>query len=112
MVVELVYGGITLITLDQIPTTMEIVLDTRDLIKDGRILTSSSWESKLVRLFGPPTTLTGNRYFEVQVEVGEAAQGWVFWTWKVRTSCAVVSSKPKHIHSRLRMLMNGAIRRV
>lgn len=22
-------------------------------------------------------------YFEVQIEVGERVQGWVFWTWKV-----------------------------
>ena len=24
------------------------------------------------------------KYFEVQIEVGEQVQGWVFWTWKVR----------------------------
>lgn len=23
-------------------------------------------------------------YFEVQIEVGESVQGWVFWAWKVR----------------------------
>ena len=28
------------------------------------------------------------KYFEVQVEVGERVQGWVFWTWKVRDSTA------------------------
>lgn len=26
------------------------------------------------------------KYWEVQVEIGEAAQGWVYWTWKVRIS--------------------------
>ena len=24
------------------------------------------------------------KYFEVQIEVGERVQGWIFWTWKVR----------------------------
>ncbi|KDQ24837.1 glycoside hydrolase family 5 protein [Pleurotus ostreatus PC15] len=24
----------------------------------------------------------GHRYFEVQVEIGESIQGWMFWTWK------------------------------
>lgn len=24
-----------------------------------------------------------SRYWEVQVEIGENVQGWVFWTWKV-----------------------------
>ncbi|KAF9532615.1 glycoside hydrolase family 5 protein [Crepidotus variabilis] len=26
------------------------------------------------------------KYFEVQVEVGEAGQGWVFWTWKTESA--------------------------
>jgi len=26
------------------------------------------------------------KYFEVQIEVGEAAQGWVFWTWKAENA--------------------------
>jgi glucan 1,3-beta-glucosidase len=29
------------------------------------------------------------KYFEVQIEVGERVQGWVFWTWKVRRCCHV-----------------------
>ena len=27
------------------------------------------------------------KYFEVQIEVAERVQGWVFWTWKVRDHC-------------------------
>ena len=30
-------------------------------------------------------SLISFRYWEVQVEVGESVQGWVFWTWKVST---------------------------
>ena len=26
-----------------------------------------------------------SRYWEVQVNIGEAVQGWVYWTWKVRS---------------------------
>ena len=31
-------------------------------------------------------------YFEVQIEVGERVQGWVFWTWKVRNRCFRIPS--------------------
>jgi hypothetical protein len=31
------------------------------------------------------------RYWEVQVEIGENIQGWVFWTWKVVYPIAVAS---------------------
>ena len=27
--------------------------------------------------------LSSSRYWEVQVDIGESIQGWVFWTWKV-----------------------------
>lgn len=27
------------------------------------------------------------RYWEVQVDVGEAVQGWIYWTWKVWFLC-------------------------
>jgi hypothetical protein len=31
------------------------------------------------------------RYWEVQVEIGENAQGWVFWTWKVCAAYVLLS---------------------
>ncbi|ESK94612.1 glycoside hydrolase family 5 protein [Moniliophthora roreri MCA 2997] len=52
-----------------------------------------------MRAFGSCDGYTGNmsgfsdeykaflrRYWEVQVEIGESAQGWVFWTWKAENS--------------------------
>lgn len=27
-----------------------------------------------------------SRYFESQIAIGEAVQGWTFWTWKVRVA--------------------------
>ena len=31
------------------------------------------------------------RYWEVQVEIGENVQGWVFWTWKVEFTIILCS---------------------
>lgn len=33
----------------------------------------------------------GNRYWEVQVNIGESVNGWVYWTWKVRLDDHVVT---------------------
>lgn len=33
------------------------------------------------------------RYWEVQVDVGESVQGWIFWTWKARA----ISDKLRHM---------------
>ena len=38
-----------------------------------------------VIIFSPRETHCPRRYWEVQVEVGEEVQGWIYWTWKVRS---------------------------
>ena len=50
-------------------------------------------------------------YFEVQIDVGEQVQGWIFWAWKVRRSLARVILRPFELnkHHRPKAPMNGAI---
>lgn len=50
------------------------------------------------------------RYYEAQVSIGEAIQGWVYWTWKVRIVFPSVLPHDPLVQSRLRMQMIGAIR--
>ncbi|KAF9647958.1 glycoside hydrolase [Thelephora ganbajun] len=49
------------------------------------------------------------KYFEVQIEVGERVQGWVFWTWKVRRCCDIPLGLLSETHYRLRTRMTGVI---
>lgn len=51
------------------------------------------------------------RYFEVQIEIGERVQGWVFWTWKVRVSASRDHTRGlQHIlFARLKKQMSGVI---
>ena len=49
-------------------------------------------------------------YFEVQIEIGEMVQGWVFWTWKVRRRFRVsLGTVDRNMHHRPRTRMNGVI---
>ena len=49
------------------------------------------------------------KYFEVQIEVGEQVQGWVFWTWKVRRCQISPGAIESNGYSRPRTRMTGAI---
>ena len=51
------------------------------------------------------------KYFELQIEVGERVQGWVFWTWKVRDYCFTNSpwAVGSNAYRRLRGRTIGAI---
>ena len=51
------------------------------------------------------------KYFEVQTEVGEQVQGWVFWTWKVRPYTHFLSGLSLNDSPRPRTQMIGAIAR-
>jgi glucan 1,3-beta-glucosidase len=48
-------------------------------------------------------------YFEVQVEVGESVQGWVFWAWKVRVKADSLWAIGNDHRHRLRAPTSGAI---
>lgn len=48
------------------------------------------------------------QYFEVQIEVGEQVQGWIFWTWKVRRRQIFLIVVERNERHRLRTRMNGA----
>ena len=54
------------------------------------------------------------RYWEVQVELGEAVQGWIYWTWKVRPFllASVWWDAIFVTFHRRKVRTNGAIRRV
>ena len=41
-------------------------------------------ESKISGTIFLPRDSCPLRYWEVQVEIGEEVQGWIYWTWKVR----------------------------
>ena len=76
---------------------------------DGYSGDSSTWSDDYKRYL--------RRYFESQLAIGEAVQGWTFWTWKVRferfTGFYVAGDRlTRALYAdRPRTLMNGVTRR-
>jgi hypothetical protein len=76
-------GGIT--HFRALVDTMDRAQTIPEVMRTSRVNTRSSCEGKLL-FFGVYSHIDSLfRYFEVQIEIGENVQGWVFWTWKVRS---------------------------
>ena len=55
--------------------------------------------------------LTILRYYEAQVAIGEAIQGWVYWTWKASIFYRGSGRSLMLLPARLRVRTIGAIRK-
>src|SRR6266404_8390789 len=86
----LALGG--MVPLEVAPQLSVLVRDLQVSGRHFRMTILRTCGSTSARTIFSPSDSCLRRYWEVQVEVGEAVQGWIYWTWKVRSLWVIQGS--------------------